>query len=303
MKHVQILIVGQGPAGISAAIYTARAGLDTQILGCPPKIEGDYDIDNYFGFPESITGAELIKRGVKQAERFDVAIRCERVLGIHSSDRNTFEVKTEKGLIEADAVILATGVARVKSMIKNAADYEGKGISYCVSCDAFFFRNKKVIVVGEGIFAANQALELREYTSEVSIYTQGRELAMTPEFIQRLKKANIPIIERTITMATGENGLQGVIFEDGGTETVDGIFVARGEASSLDFAYSLGLMRKGVFIEANNEQKTNIPGVFAAGDCVGNFLQISVAVGEGAKAGRSAIKYVKGLNGITNGDN
>ncbi|GAU09544.1 NAD(P)/FAD-dependent oxidoreductase [Desulfoplanes formicivorans] len=296
MNHVQILIVGQGPAGLSAAIYTARAGLSTQILGCAPKIAGDYDIDNYFGFPEPITGSELIERGKAQAKRFGVDMRCERVLGIHPTDKGTFEVKTEKGTITADAIILATGVARVKSMIQNASDYEGKGISYCVSCDAFFYRNKKVMVVGEGIFAANQALELKEYTPHVSICTQGRALTMTPAFLQRLEKADIPILDKTVTKALGENGLEAVLYDDGTTEPMDGIFVARGEASSLDFAYSLGLLRKGVFIEADNEQKTNVPGVFAAGDCVGNFLQISVAVGEGAKAGRSAIKYLKGFN-------
>lgn len=296
MNHVQILIVGQGPAGLSAAIYTARAGLTTLILGCSPKIAGDYDIDNYFGFPETITGSELIERGKAQAKRFGVDMRCERVLGIHPTETGTFEVKTEKGTITADAVILATGVARVKSMIQNASDYEGKGISYCVSCDAFFYRNKKVMVVGEGIFAANQALELKEYTPHVSICTQGRALTMTPEFLQRLEKAHIPVLDKTVTKALGENGLEAVMYNDGTTEPMDGIFVARGEASSLDFAYSLGLLRKGVFIEADNEQKTNVPGVFAAGDCVGNFLQISVAVGEGAKAGRSAIKYLKGFN-------
>jgi thioredoxin reductase (NADPH) len=156
------------------------------------------------------------------------------------------------------------------------------------------------MVMGEGVFAANQALELKEYTPDVSICTQGNDLTITPPFLKRLEKAGIPIIEKTAIQATGANGLEGIVYDDGATEPVDGIFVARGEASSLDFAYSLGLLRNGVFIEADGEQKTNVPGVFAAGDCVGNFLQISVAVGEGAKAGRSAIKYLKGFNGDGN---
>jgi thioredoxin reductase (NADPH) len=292
MEKKQIVIIGQGPAGLSAAIYAGRAGMETVILGCDPKVAGDYTIDNYFGFPEPITGKELIERGVSQARRFDVDIRCDRVLGVHPEAKG-FVVKTEAGEIEACTVILATGVSRVKPGIENLSDYEGKGVSYCVSCDGFFYRGRKVLVVGEGIFAANQALELLQYTPLVSICTQGKAPDMTPPFPEKLEEAGIPVLEMKITAIEGTNGMEGVVFSDDSRQEAEGLFVAMGQAGAADFAASLGLVKNGVFIEADDMQQTNVPGVYAAGDCVGRFLQISVAVGEGALAARSAIKYVK----------
>lgn len=293
MDKTQCLIIGTGPAGLSAAIYTARAGMDTLALGCEPKVAGDYDIDNYFGFPETITGKELIDRGVKQARRFGAQIECERVLDIHHGESEGFVVKTIRREIEAKAVVIASGVARIRPGIDNIADFEGKGVSYCVSCDGFFYRNKKVIALGEGNYAANQALGLTNFTSDIAIYAQGKAPTINGDFTAQLEEASIPVVNRKIVSLKGENGLEAAVLDGGETIPLDGLFVAMGEASALDFAKTLGVTTKGAFIEADYEQKTNIPGVFAAGDCVGRFLQISVAVGEGAKAGRAAISHVK----------
>ncbi len=293
MEKKQVVIIGAGPAGLSAAIYSARAGLDTLILGCKPKVAGDYDIDNYFGFNETITGKELMEKGRSQAERFGANVSCERVLGVHLNGSGTFHVKSEHRDLEACSVVIATGVSRIRPGIDNLDDYEGKGVSYCVSCDGFFFRNKKVIVIGEGIFAANQALELTTFTPDVTIVTQGKSLTMTEAYRERLKQAGIAVLESKIVRLEGENGLERALLENGERFETYGLFVALGEASSLDFAYALGLERNGVFISVDHEQRTNIPGVFAAGDCVGGFMQIAVAVGEGAKAGRGAISHVK----------
>jgi thioredoxin reductase (NADPH) len=292
MEKRQIVIIGQGPAGLSAAIYAGRAGMDTVILGCDPKVAGDYTIDNYFGFPEPVTGKELIERGVEQARRFDVDIRCDRVLAVHP-EAEGFRVKTEEGELEACAAILAAGVSRVKPGIDNLSDYEGRGLSYCVSCDGFFYRGRKVMVVGEGVFAANQALELLQYTPEVTICTQGKTPDITQPFREQLAEAGIAILDKKITSLEGDAGLERVVFDDGERREAEGLFVAMGQAGAADFAASLGLVKNGVFIEADDKQQTNVPGVFAAGDCVGRFLQISVAVGEGAIAARAAIKYVK----------
>lgn len=293
MTEERLIIVGQGPAGLSAAIYAGRAGIPTRVLGCAPKVAGDWQIDNYFGFPETISGRELIQRGLQQAERFGAEVRCERVLGIHPDDDGRYTVKTEKDQHRACALILATGVARVRPGIDNLADYEGKGVSYCVSCDGFFYRGRRVLVLGEGIFAANQALELLQYTPQVSICTQGKPADFSAEFGARLAQAQISVRQDRIQRLEGEGELSAVHYGDGTRQAVDGLFIAMGQASASDFAYSLGLVRNGEFIQTDAQQATNLPGVFAAGDCVGRFLQISVAVGEGAIAARSAIAHIK----------
>lgn len=294
MRTVQLVIVGQGPAGLSAALYTCRAGIETVIAGLKPKIDGEYEIDNYFGFAETITGAQLMDQGRRGVARFGAEFVNERVLGIHYGDDGTsFEVKTETQHFKACAVLVATGVSRSRPNIPGLEEFDGKGVSYCVSCDGFFYRGKQVVVLGEGVHAANSALELTTYTPSVAILTHGKKPTITPEFLDKLKEANIPILEQKIERLEGAGGLERVVFADGSNFDTWGMFVAVGEASSTDFAKTLGLEQEGNSIKADLEQKTNIPGIFAAGDCVGRFKQISVAVGEGALAGRAIISYVK----------
>ncbi len=294
-NNIPLAIIGAGPAGLSAGIYTARAGISTLIFGSEPKVAGDYDIDNYFGFHETISGKELITRGRMQAQRFGARITDEKVLSLHHGDNGEFRIHTDNGEYTACGIILATGVTRVRPGIANLADYEGKGVSYCVSCDGFFYKGRKVVVLGEGIYAANQALELLTYTPHVTICTQGGTLNMTEAFTKRLEAAGIPVLETRVTSLAGDNGLTSMTLQQGGSLEAEGLFIAMGEASSLDFAYSLGVERNGVFLVADNDQRTNIQGVFAAGDCTGGFMQIGVAVGEGAKAAKAAISHVKKL--------
>ncbi|WP_243363518.1 NAD(P)/FAD-dependent oxidoreductase [Fundidesulfovibrio terrae] len=293
MSSTQCLIIGAGPAGLSAAIYTARAGMSTLVLGGNPKVYGDYDIDNYFGFEQTISGRELIERGRRQAARFGADIREEKVLGVHHGEDGGFSVKTDKGQYRACSIILAAGVSRSRPKIPGIEAYEGKGVSYCVSCDGFFIRNKPVVVAGEGVFAANQALELLNYTPDVTICTLGKEPSYPADFAARLEHAGIKTLTSPVTALSGNPGLESAALADGTVLPAQGLFIALGEASSTDFAYTLGVTRKGNFIEVDPEMKTSVEGVFAAGDCTGGFLQIAVAVGEGALAGKSAITWLK----------
>ncbi|WP_461209337.1 NAD(P)/FAD-dependent oxidoreductase [Desulfocurvus sp. DL9XJH121] len=293
MTNVQLLIIGQGPAGLSAAIYAARANVDTVVVGMKPKIDGDYPIDNYFGFPETVSAADLMASGRAQAERFGAKIVDQRVLTVHMEEDMTYKVKTESGEYKACAVLIAAGVSKTGSGIANEDAYDGKGVSHCVSCDGFFYRGRQVTALGEGVYAANQALELLTYTDKVALCTQGKKPAFGDDVRARLEAAGIRIIEKKITALEGENGLERVRFEDGEAFDTEGLFIAMGEAGSTDFAYTLGLERNAPYLVANERQETNLPGIYAAGDCVGRFKQIAVAVGEGAIAARQAIKYVK----------
>jgi thioredoxin reductase (NADPH) len=293
MREKQIVVIGQGPAGLSAALYTSRAGADTLVVGLRPKIDGEYEIENYFGFPEPISAAELMARGRAGALRFGAELKTERVLGVHMEEDGLFTVRTESEEVRACAVILATGISRVRPGIENLDAYDGKGVSYCVSCDGFFYRGKQVVVLGEGVYAASQALELTNYTPKVAVCANGRQVAITPEYLARLEEKGIPVLPQKIERLEGAGGLERVVFADGTSFDTWGLFVAMGEASSSDFAAALGLERSGAYLVADARQQTNIPGIFAAGDCVGRFLQIAVAVGEGAIAGRFAGSYAK----------
>lgn len=293
MQKVQLLIIGQGPGGLSAALYASRAGIDTVVVGMKPKIDGDYPIDNYFGFAETVNAVDLMAAGRAQTERFGTKIVTERVLTIHMEEDMTYKVKTDSGHYNACAIIIAAGVSKSGSGIGNEKDYDGKGVSHCVSCDGFFYRGKQVMALGEGTYAANQALELLTYTDKVALCTQGKKPSFNDELKAKLDEADIPVIEKKIKELQGENGLDRVLFEDGETFDTEGLFIAMGEAGSTDFAYTLGLERNDPYLVANEMQETNMPGVYAVGDCVGRFKQIAVAVGEGAIAARRAIKYVK----------
>jgi thioredoxin reductase (NADPH) len=296
MEKYQCLIVGSGPAGLSTAIYTARAGLKTMVLGCEPKVAGDYQIDNYFGFTEPISGRELIERGRAQAGRFGAVMTCDQVLNLHQEEDGAFTARTASfNEYQALTLILATGVSRSRAPIPDLEKYEGRGVSYCVSCDGYFNRGKPVLVAGEGLFAANQALELTNYTADIQICTLGKPLAIAQEYQDRLAQAGITVTQAGIAALEGEPGLSAVVLTDGTRREIQGLFIAVGEAGSRDFSYTLGVARNGNFIDVDKEMKTNIPGVFAAGDCTGGFMQISVAVGQGAQAAKSAMAYVKAL--------
>jgi len=295
MRKTQLVIIGQGPAGLSAAIYAARANIDTIVMGLRPKIDGDYDIENYFGFADVVKGSDLMSAGRAQTVKAGAELLEERVLGVHwADDGQGFAVKTETGHYKACSLIIAAGVSRIRPGIKGFEDYDGKGVSYCVSCDGPFSRDKPVLVLGEGIYAADCALELLTYTADVTVCANGKQLTIPKDLLDQLADKNITIVPDKIELLEGSGGLERVVFADGSTRDAFSMFVAMGEASTTSFAKTIGLEQddKGS-IKVDEMMHTNMPGIFAAGDCVGRFKQIAVAVGEGALAAREAITYVK----------
>ena len=282
-----IIIIGGGPAGISAALYAARSGRDPLVIehgaGGLKKAE---KIENYYG-GGTLSGQELYDKGIGQAKALGVRILTAQVVGVEGFD--TFTVHTDQGDFDTKAVILATGTSRKAPAIAGLKEMEGSGVSYCAVCDAFFYRGKKVAVIGNGDFALKEAEEIGNVASEVTILTNG-----LPEAFSR--KPEYPVRTDKIRALKGTELLEGVEFDDGTLLEVSGVFVAIGTAGSTEIARRMGaeLTEKGNILVDEN-MRTTIPGLYAAGDCTGGLLQVAKAVYEGAQAGINAGKYVRSL--------
>lgn len=285
------IIIGKGPAGISAAIYLVRGGFSVLVIG---KGRGSLDraekIENYYGFPEPVTGAELFDRGIAQAQRLGVPVINEEVVEIGMED--SFFVKTVSGVYRARTILLATGKSRSGMKVPGFDELRGKGISFCATCDGFFYRNKQLAVLGSGDYAANELHELLAFTKNITLFTNGVSLSSAAF------PADIPVINEKITAFTSAESpsgsrLSGISTGDGKDYPFDGVFVALGTAGAADFAAKTGVEVNGTDIVVNHEFMTNIPGLFAAGDCIGGFLQIAKAVGDGALASKNIIGFLK----------
>ena len=284
-----VIIIGKGPAGIEAALYTKRANLNTLVIGSDfGALKKTDKIENYYGFAKPIKGAVLVEEGIKQAENLGIEVISKEVTSIEYQEN--FVVKTVNENYETKAVILATGTNRKKPLIKGIKEFEGKGVSYCAICDAFFYKEKDVAVLGSGEYAISEAEELLPIAKKITILTNGDKPI-------EVRSDKIDCNDKPISEFVGTDLLQGVKFKDNSELAINGVFVAEGVASSVDFAKKLGIQVENNAIIVDKEMKTNMPGVFAAGDCTGGLLQISKAIYEGAKAGLSAVTYVRSLNG------
>ena len=330
LKYMEkIIIIGAGPAGISAALYAARANMNPLVInngiGALEKAE---KIENYYGMEHPVSGKELFETGLAQAKALGVRILEVQVLGIGGFD--TFTVKTTAGDFDTISVILATGSKRKAPAIPGIKEFEGRGVSYCAVCDAFFYRGKDVAVLGNSDFALHEAEELAPMAGSVTIYTDGKE----PEFS---RKSSFAVNTMKIQSVEGDEKVSGLrlvsesetdaksdtdeeknlqLLPEGkkaemeasefhsqespvrdSTETfvpADGVFVALGTAGSAEMARQMGAARteKGN-IKVNEKMESTIPGLFAAGDCTGGLLQVAKAVYDGAQAGLSANQYVR----------
>lgn len=279
-----VIIIGMGPAGISAALYVKRAGMSCLIIGKDGgALEKAEKIENYYGLEKVVSGSELIEIGKKQAENLGADILNAEAVGINWD--GNYKVETTAGDYSAKAVILAVGSPRNKAKIEGINEFEGMGVSYCAVCDAFFYRNKTVAVLGNGEYANHEIKELLPTSSKVYLFTDGKEPESVPETVE--------VINLKIKKLYGDGKLQGIEFENGNKIEIDGLFVALGTAGAADFAKKIGAETENNKITVDEKMKTSIPGLFAAGDCIGGVLQVSVAVGEGAKAAMSAIEFVR----------
>ena len=284
-----VIIIGAGPAGISASLYAKRANLKTLVLYSDDSgLKKAHKIDNYYGFEDGIEGEKLYITGIKQAKNLGVEVKEEEVLNIVNEMSNGFSVETSNDKYSSKVVILSTGNKKNKPNIKGVQELEGKGVSYCAICDGFFYRQKTVAVLGNGKYAVSEVNDLINVTNDITILTNGGE---KPE----VRDENVKIETRKIKEIIGDEKVEGIEFEDGEKLKADGIFIAQGVAGSADFAKKMGVIVQKDNIVVNEKMETNIKGLYACGDCIGGLLQVAKAVHEGAVAGLEAIKYVKSL--------
>lgn len=287
------IIIGGGPAGITASLYIKRAGFNVLVITKGESaLNKAKKIENYYGFEKPISGRVLIENGEKQAKALGVNILKKEVIGIKYTNDNNYEVitanQTQNERYIAKTIVLATGANRNKPNIKGVQEYEGKGISYCAICDAAFYKNKDVAVLGNGEYAIGEIEELLPVVKSVTMLTDGQE-----HIENRSNNEKFKINDKKIREFRGNTRIEEIEFEDNSTEKVNGIFIAQGTASSLDFAKKLGARIEENYIIVNADMETTIPNVYAAGDCTGGILQISKAVYEGTKAGLSIINKLR----------
>lgn len=293
----KVIIIGAGPAGISAALYTARGNMEPLIIyNGIGDLEKAEKIENYYGLEAPLSGRKLFERGISQAKALGVSFVKAQVLGIAGFD--TFTVKTTAGDFDTESVILATGGKRSAPKIPGIREFEGKGVSYCAVCDAFFYRGKEVAVLGNSDFALHEAEELKNVTPSVTIYTNGKKPEFSKEHPIAVNTMKIQAIEGSDRVAGLRLESDVSAQEEGEAQPsfypAEGVFVALGTAGSTEIARQMGaeLTEKGT-VKVDEEMATTIPGLFAAGDCTGGLLQVSKAVYEGSMAGISAGKYVR----------
>ena len=295
-----VVIVGAGPAGLTAAMYCARGGKKTLVLGSiygsQTAMGGLYE--NYPGFPDGIHGIELSERILAQAQRFGVENQVEQVEKIVNLG-DFFRLKTENWQYEARAIILAMGASHRQIGVPGEEELTARGVSYCVHCDGALFRNKNVAVIGYGNGAARAILYLANIASKVHLLSPKERLVAEPIYLERLKSLTnfVATFGARITEIQGKEFVEGVQFDVGKTPRslrVDGVFVEMGMKPNIELAEGLGLdITTGGYIKVKRlNQETSMPGVFAAGDLTGGRMQAATAVGEGASAGISALRYL-----------
>ena len=278
----KVLVIGRGPAGISASLYIRRGGFEVTVAakddGALARAE---KVENFYGQAEPVSGSEIIRRGIAGAKRLGVNFREAEVVALTIEEKG-FSAKTAVGeMLTADAA----GASRSAPPIPGLKDFPGRGVSYCAVCDGVFYREKTVAVLGAGEFAQHEADILSLTAKKVILLTHGQA---APVVDSRYEVHTAPV-----EAVTGDTKVSGVRFSDGNNVAIDGLFLAWGTAGSTDLARRLGAVVEDTHICVDAHMATNVPGLYAAGDCTGGLLQIVKAAHDGAVAGLSILKYLR----------
>ena len=299
-----VIIIGGGPAGLTAALYTARHKMKTMVLESN-KLGGKaleaHWIENYPGFPEGIEGPKLMEKFIDQVMKFNPVINFETVIGL--SDFGDLKmVSTRNGFHQSKSVIIATGVSRKQLSVPGESKFKGRGVSYCAVCDGPFFEGKEIAVIGSGSDAVHDIEILSETASKV--YAVPEKDGYSEDFPELEKMKADPKVEfienANVKEIGGEDFVEYIVLEGSKTEkvNVDGVFIILEQVPTSSILKEAGVKTDdGGCILVDMEQETNMDGVFAAGDCSCKGMQVVTATGMGAKAALSAMKYVKKLKG------
>jgi len=291
-----VVIIGAGPAGIQAAIHSVRKKCDVLLLG---RIERSAlysaHVENYACVKGVKSGQELLEAGIEQVKRFGATLMDDDVLKIQQEE-NGFGVELESGkTVSTRTLIFANGTARKKLKVPGEKELFGRGVSYCVDCDANFYRTAIVAVVGNASAAIDGALTLTGYASKV--YLVNKELVASKELQEKLNESDVETVSGTwVSEIQGEDEVKSLLLENGDQIQLDGVFIELGAKGAMELALELGIaldMETMSHIETNKLTETNVAGVYAAGDIAGHPYQMAKAVGEGCVAGMEAANYAR----------
>ncbi len=301
-QHADVIIIGGGPAGLTAGIYTGRAQLTTLILekGLPGgQIAQTEEVENYPGFDEAVSGPELSQRMVRQAEKFGAKILMEEVQGLERQG-DAFVVTGYDGRYLAPVVIIATGATPRRLNVPGEDEFYGRGVSTCATCDGFFYRGKNVVVVGGGDAAVEEGLFLTKFADSVTVIHRRGELRANKE-AQRRAFANPKlnwIWNTVVEEVVGDDQVTGVALRnvdtnERSTVATDGVFIYVGHNPNTDYLGEVIELSKTGYARVHDDIYTNVPGVFAAGDVADEvYRQLATSVGAGTRAAMAAERYL-----------
>ena len=294
---MDIVIIGAGPAGIQAAIHASRGNVSVTMIG---KRENSAmfgtHVENYFGIGGKADGSEMLNVGISQAVTFGTIHMEENVISVERLN-DVFTVRTENGSeIVTKAIILASGVSRMKLNVPGEKEFFGKGVSYCAACDCNFYKGKRVAVVGDESEAAASAELMTGYASHVFWIT--KDTKTSDVMIKKATDAGVEIIKEKAAEIIGNEKVTKLLLADGSAIDTDGVFIELGGRSSSDLAMDIDILPDADgTIKVDNKCRTSVSGVYACGDITGKPWQIAKAIGEGATAGINAVSYVKQTQG------
>lgn len=301
--HVKVLILGSGPAGLSAALYAARAELAPVVL-TGIQLGGQaaltFTVENYPGFPEGVGGAQLGELFQKQAEHFGAKVEFDTANQVDFSAR-PFKVVTDNGEYVADSVVIATGASPNQLKVPGESELTGRGVSYCATCDGWFFKDKKVIIVGGGDSALEEGLFITRYATSVTIVHRRDELRASTILQKRADdNPKVSFVWNTVvTEVLGSDKVEAVRLKNlkSGEETIletDGVFIFIGHTPNTQmFVGHLDMDERG-YLKVNERMETSKPGVFAGGEAADpHFRQVVTSAGMGAAAAMQATRYLE----------